>query len=140
MKTCLNVAVLNWNRTYCFICFFVSTIINEGANLTFELIFHNALKYGIIAIWKRDSVSLLMLSAKQENYWYHFYNSFVWCSLLSGIEPRTSRTRSQHSTTRLSRRRSSTQWNFTFVIFSTFRDYSSYATFWNVDVIFLCIV
>ena len=36
MKTCLNVAVLNWNRTYCFICFFVSTIINEGAYLTFE--------------------------------------------------------------------------------------------------------
>ena len=119
------IAVLNWNRTFCFICFcfFVSTIINEGANLTFELIFHNALKYGIIAIWKRDSVSLSMLSAKQENYWYHFFNSFVWCSLLSGIEPRTS-----------------TQWNFTFVIFSTFRDYSCYATFWNVDVMFLCIV
>ena len=47
-----------------------------------------------------------MFSAKQGHYWYHFYNVFgmtggpwLW------IEPGTSRTRCQHSTTRLSMRR-----------------------------------
>ena len=66
-----------------------------------------------------------MFSAKQGNYWYHFYNVLDWgldpgppaleASTLPlgywgggpwlGIEPGTSRTRSQHYTTRLSRRR-----------------------------------
>ena len=35
-----------------------------------------------------------------------FITSLVWCGPWLGIEPRTSRTRSQHYTTRLSRRRS----------------------------------
>ena len=34
-----------------------------------------------------------------------FITSLVWCGPWLGIEPETSRTRSQHSTTRLSRRR-----------------------------------
>ena len=37
---------------------------------------------------ERASISLLMLSAKQENYWYHFYNVFgMTRSLSGGIEP-----------------------------------------------------
>ena len=55
--------------------------------------------------WERTSISLLMLSAKQGNYWYHFITSLVWRGPWLGIEPGTSRTQSQHSTTRLSRRR-----------------------------------
>ena len=46
----------------------------------------------------------LMFSAKQGNYWYHFYNVFGMTDPCLGIEPGTSRTRSQHSTTGLSRR------------------------------------
>ena len=47
----------------------------------------------------------LMYSAKQGHYWYHFYNVFGMTDPCLGIEPGTSRTRSQHSTTGLSRRR-----------------------------------
>ena len=46
-----------------------------------------------------------MLSANQVNYWYHFITSLVWRGPWLGIELGTSRTLSQHSTTRLSRRR-----------------------------------
>ena len=67
-----------------------SKIFNETAYLTSKAIYLNkALKDGIIAIWERASVSLVP--------------SFVWCGPLMGIEPRISCTRSQHSTTRLSR-------------------------------------
>ena len=52
--------------------------------------------------WERARMS----SAKQGNYWYHFITSLVWRGPWLGIEPRTSRTRSQYSTTMLSRRRS----------------------------------
>jgi len=58
------------------------TIINKGAHIIFDLIvykwiFHKALKDGIFAIcyfqkFERASISFLMLSAKQVNYWYHF--------------------------------------------------------------------
>ena len=40
------------------------------------------------------SISLLMLSAKQGNYLYHFYNVFGMTRPLLGIEPGTSHTRS----------------------------------------------
>ena len=43
--------------------------------------------------------------AKQGHYWYHFYNVFGMTRSLTGDYTGTSRTRSQHSTTRLSRRR-----------------------------------
>ena len=83
-----------------------------------------------LSSWERANISQSMLSAKQENYWYYFYNVFgmtrsltgdwtwdllhskqdrafitslVWCPRLR-IEPRTPHTWSQHSTTRLSRR------------------------------------
>ena len=49
-----------------------------------------------------------MFSAKQWHYWYHFYNVFGMTRSLTGDWTWTSRTRSQHSTTRLSRRRYST--------------------------------
>jgi len=42
------------------------------------------------------------LSAKQGNYWYHFYNVFGMTRSLTGDWTRTG---CQHSTTRLSRRR-----------------------------------
>ena len=48
--------------------------------------------------WERASISLLMFSAKQGHYWYHFYNVFGMTRSLTGDW-------SQHSTTRLSRRR-----------------------------------
>ena len=55
--------------------------------------------YFLILILEKEPVfPFSMLSAKQGNYWYHFYNVF------HGIGHWTSRTRSQHSTTRLSRR------------------------------------
>ena len=47
---------------------------------------------------ERASISILMLSAKPGNHWYHFLMSgMTWP--LSGIEPWTSRTQSEHSTT-----------------------------------------
>ena len=54
---------------------FLQMIFNEGDILTLKSIFHMILKDGIIAIWEREraSVSLLMLSAKQGNNWYHFF-------------------------------------------------------------------
>ena len=45
------------------LCLFVSTILNEGAYFTFK-----SLNDGIIAIWEKASVSLLISSAKQELY------------------------------------------------------------------------
>ena len=61
--------------------------------------------------WERaSSFPFLLLSAKQGNYWYHFVTSLVWRGPRPGIEPRTSRTRSHHSTTRLSRRRYKWWW------------------------------
>jgi len=52
-----------------------------------------------------------MLSAKEGNHCYHFLTSLVWRGLLSEIEPWTSRTGSEHSTTRLSR-----QWDYDNII------------------------
>jgi len=47
---------------------------------------------------ERASVSLIMFSAKQG---YHFITSLVWSDPWLRIEPRTSRTRSQHAITTL---------------------------------------
>ena len=64
---------------------FILTIFNEGTYLTFSSsIFHKALKVGIITIWKRASVSFLMLSAKQGNYWYLF---LVWPIMYRWLNP-----------------------------------------------------
>ena len=49
--------------------------------------------------------SFWMLSAKQGHYWYHFYNVFGMTRSLTGDWTGTSCIRSQHSTTRISRRR-----------------------------------
>ena len=55
--------------------------------------------------WERAPVfPFSMLSAKQGNYWYDFITSLEWRGPWLGIEPGTSRTRCQHSTTRLSKR------------------------------------
>ena len=54
----------------------------------------------IVILEKEPVFCFWMLSAKQ----YHFYNVFGMTRSLTGIVPGTSRTRSQHSTTRLSRR------------------------------------
>ena len=61
--------------------------------------------FPILILAKEPVFRFWMFSAKQGNYWYHFITSLVWRGPWLGIEPRTSRTRSQHSTTRLSRRR-----------------------------------
>ena len=47
----------------------------------------------------------LMFSATQWKYLYHFITSLVWRGPWLGIEPGNARTRNQHSTTRLSRKR-----------------------------------
>ena len=59
----------------------------------------------IFILQKEPVFPFIMFSAKQGNYWYHFITSLVWRGPWLGIEPGTSRTRCQHSTTRLSRRR-----------------------------------
>ena len=59
----------------------------------------------IFILQKEPEFPFSMFSAKQGNYWYHCITSLVWRGPWMGIEPGTSRTRSQHSSTRLSRRR-----------------------------------
>ena len=62
--------------------------------------------YFLILILEKEPVfPFSMLSVKPGNCWYHCYNVFGMTRSLIRIEPGTSRTRSQHSTTRLSRRR-----------------------------------
>ena len=51
-----------------------------------------------------------MLSAKQGNYWYHFYNVFGMTRSLTRNWTWDLRTRNQHSTTRLSMRRFNDHW------------------------------
>ena len=64
------------------------------------------LHYFLILILEKEPVfPFSMLSAKQGNYWYNFITSLVWRGPWLGIDPWTSRTRSQHYTTRLWRRR-----------------------------------
>ena len=64
--------------------------------------------YFLILILEKEPVfPFSMLSVKPGNCWYHCYNVFGMTRSLIRIEPGTSRTRSQHSTTRLSRRRCS---------------------------------
>ena len=56
--------------------------------------------------WERASIFLFECSVLNKGTaWYHFITSLVWRGPWLGIEPGTSRTRSQHYTTRLSRRR-----------------------------------
>ena len=55
----------------------------------------------ILNLQEEPVVPFLMLIAKQGNYWYHFYNVFGMTRSLTG---NWTRTRCQHSTTRLSRR------------------------------------
>ena len=62
--------------------------------------------FPILILQKEPIFPFLMLSAKQGNYsGTIFITSLVWRGPWLGIEPGTSRTRSQHSTTRLLRRR-----------------------------------
>ena len=64
------------------------------------------LHYFLILILEKEPVfPFSMLSAKQAHYWYHFYNVFGMTRSLTEDWAGTSRTRHQHSTTRLSRRR-----------------------------------
>ena len=68
------------------------------------MVFISILQFETIENLERANVSHLMLSAKQGNHWYHSFNYFGMMQPLAGIEPGTSRTRREHSTTRLSRR------------------------------------
>ena len=58
----------------------------------------------ILILEKEPVFPFSMLSAKQGNSWYHFYFVFGMTRSLTGDWTRTFRTRSQQSTTRLSRR------------------------------------
>ena len=65
---------------------------------------HNG-QFPILILEKEPVFPFLMFSSKQGNYWYHLYNVFGMTRSLTGDEPSTSRTRSQHSAPRLSMRR-----------------------------------
>ena len=67
--------------------------------------------FPILVLGKEPVFSFSMLSAKQGNYWYHFYNVFGMTWSLTGDRTPT---RSQHSTTRLSRRRVSVEGSINF--------------------------
>ena len=58
--------------------------------------------FPILIIEKEPVFPCWMFSAKQGNFWYHYYNVFGMTRSLTGV---WTRTRSPHSTTRLSRRR-----------------------------------
>ena len=98
---------------------FVSTLFNAGSIfdtsqsskrpiICFFLLFSNLRFYFLLENLERASISLLMLSAKQRNHQYHFFNVFGMTRSLAGIEPWTYHTRSKHFITRLSRRYSMT--------------------------------
>ena len=61
--------------------------------------------FPVLILEKNPVFPLLRFNAKQVNYWYDFITSLVWRGPWLGIEPGTSHTHSQHSTTMLSRRR-----------------------------------
>ena len=67
--------------------------------------------FRILILLKEPVIPFSMLSAKQGNYWYHFYNVFGMTRSLTGDWTRDL----PHSTTRLSRRRYCTDitfWSF----------------------------
>ena len=61
--------------------------------------------FPILILEKEPVFPFLMFSAKQGNYWYHFYNVFGMTRSLTGDWTRDLPHSSQHYTTRLSRRR-----------------------------------
>ena len=60
--------------------------------------------FPILVLKKEPVFPFWMFSDKQGHYWYHFYNVFGMTRSLTGDWTGTSRARSQHYTTRLSRR------------------------------------
>ena len=60
--------------------------------------------FSFLNSWERASISFLMFSAKQTT-GTTYITPLTWCGPWGGIEPGTSRTRSQYYTTRLSMRR-----------------------------------
>ena len=79
-----------------FLSWFVSTLINDisqsskrPSKMVFLLFSNLRIVFFGWGDLERASVSLLMLSAKQENHWYHFFNVFGMTQPLVGIEPRT---------------------------------------------------
>ena len=86
----------------------------EGFSIP-DCIYYNC--FPILILEKEPVFPCLMFSAKHGNYWYHFITSLVWRGHWLGVEPGTSRTRSQHYTTRLSRRRSGNDISFIYSIY-----------------------
>ena len=93
---------------FCVVIWFLHPLYNgqwPPTSVYFYPRFYPQLFYCPILILVNEPVFLYsMLSSKQGNYLYHFYNVFGMTRPWLGIEPRMSRTQSQHSTTRLSRR------------------------------------
>ena len=122
MDTCLEVLAMYWvkklSRYAIFVSFFSVWLfsvlhghsvfsslpmISEVKGFLSQILSITSLSY--LSSWVRASISLLILSAKQGNLTGTiFITSLVWRGPWLGIEPGTSRTGSQHSTTRLSRR------------------------------------
>ena len=61
----------------------------EGFSITDSI---HYIYFPILILEKEPVFPFSMLSAKQWNYWYHFYNFFGMTRSLTGIEPGISRT------------------------------------------------
>ena len=101
-------SMVSLNKSLCYIFKFFSVRLFVGSALSFGFSIPDCIHYiyfPILILEIEPVFPLWMFSAKQGHYWYHFYNVFGMTRPWLGIEPGTSRTRSQHYTTRLSRRR-----------------------------------
>ena len=77
----LLVVIINqWLVSFCVCLVFVSTIFNKKLiwQLTQSSIRPAKMELLLFANWERVSVSLLMLSTKHWNHWYHLLTSLVW--------------------------------------------------------------
>ena len=97
-----SVRLLSVIRGHSVFFFILATTVNEGFSIPD---FIHYIYFPILTLWQEPVFPCLMFSAKQGNYWYHFIASLVCRGPWLGIETGTSRTLSQYSTTRLSRRR-----------------------------------
>jgi len=104
MENCHNCTLILDYSCFCFLAFdFLSVLCGHSFfssppqwPMTSNLSIPDFIHYffiPILILQEEPVLPFLMLSAKQGNYWYHFYYVFGMTRSLSGIEPGTSRTR-----------------------------------------------
>ena len=90
---------------FCVVFQFVSSLRQLPMTWLWRISIPDFIHYIFVLILEKDPVfPFLMLNAKQGTASTIFVMSLIWCGPWLRIEPETSRTRSQHSTSRLSRR------------------------------------